>query len=597
MKKMLLTLLVLITAHFSYACTASFSKYAYPYDSNLLSWYFTNTSSFGSTSGYAVSTMLYFGDGTSTSSSPTGSLSHNYSATGTYTVKMVIKVYDSSTGTIHCSDSTTSSITVSYPPCGFTVSTTSGTGGSVTYTASCPAGTLGLTYYWDFGDGTSGTGNPVTHTYSTNGNYTVNALDTNATVPCTYNNSFTTHITSVPITCSTLHSSFTKSVSGATVYCSNTTTHTGTTAMAHWTFGDGASSTSYSPSHTYTATGTYTIKLRTLYYDTTLTTLYCTDSTTSSVTISTIPNSVTGYVYRMDSTVGPALPNYKVWLISYDAPTSMISALDSVSMTWPVMSYTFNSVVAGNYLIKAEITNGATSGTGYVPTYHDSSVYWSGAYNIAHSTGTVDHANVYLMKGTVTTGPGFVGGNVLYGAGRSSGTTGTVGAPVVGLIIYIRNSSNKVLASSITDGSGNYSFSNLPTGTYSIYPESMGLTTTPATAVVTASSTSVHNVNFKQNSISIAPIATSVGNTAPAQNFVIYPNPAKGHVTIQWNDNAMGTADVTISNITGQKVYHTLLNRDGNGSSTIYLSQLQPGMYFINVATKEGQTISKIALQ
>ncbi|MBA3830239.1 MAG: T9SS type A sorting domain-containing protein [Taibaiella sp.] len=595
MKKMLLTLLVLITAHFSFACTASFTSSSYAYGSSLLNYYFSNTSSYGTTTGYSVRTTIYFGDSTSMAIDTIGGTSHNYSATGTYTVSLAIRVYDSATGTTHCSDSTASSVTVSYPSCGFTIATTYGTGGAVTYTATCPAGTSSLHYYWTFGDGTSATGNPVTHTYSYNGVYNVSVRDTNGAVPCTYYNSTTATVLSTATDCSKMHSGFITFPSVAILYFDNTTLHPLTKATANWDFGDGSTSTTYSPRHAYTVSGIYTVKLRTSYYDSLTSTLVCRDTADSTVIV-LVPNTITGYIYR-DSSVGPHVPDYKIWLITYDSATSIISAIDSTTAIGSYANYTFDSVATGSYLVKAMITNGPSSGAGYVPTYHDSSVYWSGAQYISHTSGTISYADIFMQKGTVTTGPGFVGGNVLYGAGRSSGTTGTVGAPVVGLIIYIRNSSNKVLASSITDASGNYSFSNLPIGSYSIYPESMGLTTTPATAVVSASSVSVHNVNFKQNSTSIAPIATSVGNTAPAQSFVIYPNPAKGHITIQWSDNATGSADITISNITGQKVYHTLLNRDGNDSNTIYLSQLQPGMYFINVATVATSNTMKLMLQ
>src|SRR6185312_5320948 len=45
----------------------------------------------------------------------------------------------------------------------------------------------------------------------------------------------------------------------ATVSFTNLTT--GSPGTYKWTFGDGASSTGFSPAHTYTANGTYTVKL------------------------------------------------------------------------------------------------------------------------------------------------------------------------------------------------------------------------------------------------------------------------------------------------------------------------------------------------
>src|SRR5262245_965341 len=51
------------------------------------------------------------------------------------------------------------------------------TGQEVTFVAGPSGGTMaqqqGLIYVWTFGDGTSGTGNPVKHTFQTAGTYTV----------------------------------------------------------------------------------------------------------------------------------------------------------------------------------------------------------------------------------------------------------------------------------------------------------------------------------------------------------------------------------------------------------------------------------------
>ncbi|QAU24452.1 PKD domain-containing protein [Dyella sp. M7H15-1] len=56
---------------------------------------------------------------------------------------------------------------------------------------------------------------------------------------------------------------FTDTVSGLTVSFTNTSTDTGGTITSYaWSFGDGSTSTLASPSHTYTAAGTYTVSLK-----------------------------------------------------------------------------------------------------------------------------------------------------------------------------------------------------------------------------------------------------------------------------------------------------------------------------------------------
>ena len=52
-------------------------------------------------------------------------------------------------------------------------------GQTTTFTATITAGS-NVNYAWDFGDGTAGTGNPMTHTYGAVGNYTTTVTATNS---------------------------------------------------------------------------------------------------------------------------------------------------------------------------------------------------------------------------------------------------------------------------------------------------------------------------------------------------------------------------------------------------------------------------------
>jgi len=335
MKKLFLTFIIALIANVTFACSAVFTYGASPTHGGLLRYSFTNTSSYGTVpSGYFTSSRLYYGDGFS--GGATGTTYHTYTSAGTYTVKLVIYVMDSSSSTIYCADSTTSSVTVSLPPCGITLSDTIHSGGSASFRATCPAGTTGLTYYWNFGDGSYGTGNPVSHTYTYNGTYTVSCYDTGSS--CNYYDTLHITITSAasPYPCSSFTPSFTTSISGSTVTCTNTSTHpAGTSAYGHvnWEHGDGTSyGFSYtSDTHTYSATGTYVITLVENWEDSAGTIVYCTDSVKDTVVITSLTHTILGNVVR-DSTYGTVgADSVLVWLITLDTTTHIITAVDS---TW-----------------------------------------------------------------------------------------------------------------------------------------------------------------------------------------------------------------------------------------------------------------------
>jgi plastocyanin len=125
--------------------------------------------------------------------------------------------------------------------------------------------TKDVVYEWDFGDGATGTGQTASHAYSASGTYTVKltvktaaqAKETNPkleskqtaqieiTVKAALSVAISASVTKGP---APLDVSFTAEVQG-------------TAASYNWDFGDGSTSTEANPTHTFTAEGSYTVKL------------------------------------------------------------------------------------------------------------------------------------------------------------------------------------------------------------------------------------------------------------------------------------------------------------------------------------------------
>ncbi len=118
-------------------------------------------------------------------------------------------------------------------------------------------GTLPLRYHWDFGDGTTSAEQNPTHTFASNGGYTVQL---------TVTNSYGQDIKTIPDYIAVgdppkTDFSFAPS-SGILPLTVEFTDRTGGDPQSwEWVFGDGSTSAEKNPSHTYTKPGIYTVTL------------------------------------------------------------------------------------------------------------------------------------------------------------------------------------------------------------------------------------------------------------------------------------------------------------------------------------------------
>ncbi len=337
----------------------------------------------------------------------------------------------------------------------------------------------------------------------------------------------------------------------------------------------------------------------------TVTTMYrcvvtCSGSSASASTAgATITmNRVSGHIAY--SSTAPDTTSLKVWLIDYNAGAGTLTAIDSQITCLDSLSpyFEFNGMGAATYLVKAQsldVTSSMVGASGYVPTYGASSAHWSGAANITHTTG-VSTQNITMAYGTVTAGPGFIGGLISSGAGKNTATD----VPAANMLVLLKNTASGILTQTYTDATGAYSFAGIAYGTYVIYPEAMGFATTVyPTITLSASHASQSGANFKQYNTSktIKPVGVSVGSLTINQ-FSVAPNPSVGDLNIVWGDLATGKADVVVTNLLGQTVYSSAINIDNTGGfSNVNLRSLSSGLYIVKIQSETINFSEKLILQ
>lgn len=348
--------------------------------------------------------------------------------------------------------------------------------------------------------------------------------------------------------------------------------------------------------HPYAGTGTsFTAILYMWRYDSTTTpaTLLCSDTAQIQITFTTPPppptNKIYGTIYIDSLTIFPTQPIFKTWLIKFDTASNILSAVDSMIDTAVAYygHYAFYNKPAGDYRVKTQIINIPAGSYGPIPTYGLDSLHWTGATVIHHTSGS-DQQDIFMQNGTITSGPGFIGGNISSGANK--GTGGNTPAANVSVLLYDKN--GKVAASAITNANGDYTFS-VPYGTYSIYPEVMNYKTTSwNNVVVSSTSASARGIDFKEHTTfkTVTPHTVGINSVASANSIAIFPNPSNGKINVSTAE----AADVVVMDLVGHKNLTTKVNA---GVTPLNLSTLADGLYIITVTSDNISYTTKVVLQ
>ncbi|MBS1729352.1 MAG: PKD domain-containing protein [Bacteroidetes bacterium] len=214
----------------------------YPLDVNFVDKSTTN-------SGNINSWLWDFGDGnTATVARPV----HTYTSSGSFGVSLMV------TSGYGCSKTITKNNYINLSQgvtAAFAVSSADICQAPASYSFTNQSiGSGNLAYYWQFGDGATSNATSPKHNYSNPGTYTVLLTATSSsgcvdTASVIINFSFPKSAFNIlPTICA-----------NQPQFISNNTTPT--PVSVNWNFGDGTSSTEYSPTKTYTKAGTYQIKL------------------------------------------------------------------------------------------------------------------------------------------------------------------------------------------------------------------------------------------------------------------------------------------------------------------------------------------------
>lgn len=435
-------------------------------------------------------------------------------------------------------------------------------GGLVNFTNTSVGTSSSTTYFWAFGTGATsivygGTGN-TSYTYPYNGVFTT-TLVINDSLGCSSGTLMTVTVTGLPCN-GNISFSPTFGQNGV-VNFANTSTGLGQNSSWQWYFGDGGSSTLFSPSHTYTSSGVYNVILS--GQDNAG---VCSYTTSQTITV----------------TVG----------------TCSLNAAFSYSN------------VGGGTVNFTSLSTFTTIYTNYYWTFGDGG--WSTAVNPSHTYLSNGNYNVTLnladssgfnctdnySQNVNLTGPCLA--NVSFSMLKDS-----LVLPAISWDAYPNYPLN-IQSATWYWGDGNSTNSLYPSHTYSaagLYNICVVITTTcgaTATACVNSNIYRGNSENAQIAQVTVVnpnPVPTGINqNTAVLTDVKLFPNPNNGSFELNIN-GAEEKAEIAIYNIIGKQVYSSVeTSVNGNVNKKLNLEELAAGTYFVKMTSGNKYYNSKLVI-
>lgn len=419
-------------------------------------------------------------------------------------------------------------------------------------------------YFWDFGDGSTGTGQNEIHTYSQSGMYSI-MLQTITPDSCIDINYVPLMIgDSIPNGCP---ADFFYQPTGIPYEVAfSAYTNCPPPNQFTWDFGDGTSGSGDPLTHAYCCPGAYLVTL----------------TVTNGMGVG--PSVVQHSVFIPQDTIGGGTITGFVYAGNLMAPPCEVTLFQSDSLggyfpltsisTGPDGGFSFPQVPDGIYLLLATPYTAPGIVVPFMPTYYGNVAFWQQATEIILGDLTNPYNINLLPMDSLPGGNGNISGN-LTGNGKSVSPANQ--------LVYLLNINSQIVGYTYTDMAGHYTFSNLPLGTYTVFPTITGYTTNTWPITLTSGNfTVVANMTISGNTI--------LGNdkSTPSALKTLSPNPCQNELHVALKSIVTGTA--TVYSATGRMMSQKEIQ--SLSTFSIPVDKLPAGVYILEIKEENGN-ISK----
>lgn len=251
-------------------------------------------------------------------------------------------------------------------------------------------------------------------------------------------------------------------------------------------------------------------------------------------------------------------------------------------------SYSFSNLVEGDYILLAEPD--ANLFPEAILTYSNGAAVWFNSDTIQVSCTSQQVVDISLLNAVQQNGSADIGGFI------AEYTFNML--PNVGVVLYDDNN-NITIARTSSDAAGNYNFSGVNSGHYSVFVDIPGI-----------SHLSNYTFNLNANDVfwnksyfvdfgnrNVDTVFFIVGNKESSQvETKIFPNPFTNQTTISYTLANTSSVCIEVYNILGEKV-ETLVNENksaGNHLAIFSVADKSKGVFFVKLNTGNSQKTFKI---
>lgn len=255
----------------------------------------------------------------------------------------------------------------------------------------------------------------------------------------------------------------------------------------------------------------------------------------------------------------------------------------------------FTGLEPGTYLLRAIVTDDAKQ-PAILSTYYPNvaSVHEAAIVNLLQeSVGSITIS--MLEKPVIGSGSLEISGRVLISglngeksASASANNDDVQPAPFVDVVLKLNG---VIIATTMTDANGNYSFTNLPQGQYIVEVQLPGYEQVIVAEVILDEETVVEeDINFTiwatNGTITSVPLQTGLAE------IQVYPNPTRGNLNIELP--RYESSVISVYDLTGRRI---MVNQFGyNSRHTLDLSRQSPGIYLVHIQTESNYQIKKVVV-